>query len=167
MEAALSLGANMGDRLGRLKAARERLAALPDTELAACSAVYDTEPVDVRSEHADKAFLNAVVVLRTTLAPEALLDAVQRIETDLDRVRTADRNAPRPIDIDVLYVDGEQRADARLDLPHPRWARRRFVVQPLADVRPDRVLPGARRTVRNVLAVLPERPAVRKVAERW
>jgi 2-amino-4-hydroxy-6-hydroxymethyldihydropteridine diphosphokinase len=167
MEAALSLGANMGDRLAQLKAARDRLAALPDTELAACSGVYETEPVDVRPEYADKAFLNAVLVLRTELPPEALLDAVQRIETELGRVRTADRNAPRPIDIDVLYVDGERRADARLDLPHPRWARRRFVVQPLADVRPERVLPGEGRSVRAVLAALPERPAVRAFARAW
>jgi len=73
----------------------------------------------------------------------------------MGRIRTEDRNAPRVIDIDILYAGSVKRTDGNLDLPHPRWAQRRFVVQPLADVRPFLRLPGETRTVSDILKTLP------------
>lgn len=167
MEVALSLGSNLGDRLANLREARKRIEALPGVTVTACSKVYETEPVDVRPEHADKRFLNAVAVLRARKPVDALLKALQRIESELGRIRADDRNAPRSIDIDVLYADGVTQCGEHLTLPHPRWNERRFVVQPLADVRPDRLLQGEWRTVREVLHDLPEQPAAVEYAEEW
>ena len=163
MEYGLSLGSNLGDRQAWLACAAERVASLSSVRVIACSAIYETEPVDVRPEYRDSAFLNAVLIVAASDAPESLAERLRVIESELGRVRQEDRNAPRPIDIDLIYADTLQIETAGLTLPHPRWAARRFVVQPLADVRPDLVLPGQSRTVSQILATLPVRPA----AERW
>ena len=102
-EAALSLGSNLGDRLARLAAARDALAALPQTRLLAVSRVWETEPVEVPQAWREAVFLNAVVVVETALDADAFSVAVHGVETALGRVRGPVRNAPRAIDIDILY----------------------------------------------------------------
>ena len=163
-EIGLSLGSNLGDRLEHLKAAAGRIAALPGVRWRAASPVYETEPVGVRAEFKHLRYLNAVVIVAYEGALEALAGALHGIEADLGRRRGADRNAPRPIDIDIVYAGRERRSTPALEVPHPRWAERRFVAQPLADVRPDLVLPGRRRTVAQVLARLPGAAHVRRFA---
>ena len=111
--------------------------------------------------------LAAVLVVTAAIEPKVLSDAIHAIEDDLGRVRTEDQFAPRPIDIDILYAGETLSEDDDLTLPHPRWAERRFVVQPLADVRPDLVFPGDNSTVSEVLAQLPAEPAVRCYAKEW
>lgn len=155
VEFGLSLGSNLGDRLANLARARDRIAALPGVRLLARSAAYETSPVDVRPEFGHLMFINAVLVVASDAAPEALSDAVHRIEDEFGRLRGPDRNRPRPIDIDLIYAGGRRLSTPRLTLPHPRWSERRFVVQPLAEVRPDLRLPGEDRPVRDVLAALP------------
>jgi 2-amino-4-hydroxy-6-hydroxymethyldihydropteridine diphosphokinase len=166
-EYGISLGSNAGDRLALLRAAAAALEALPGSRLAARSAVYETEPVDVDPRYRDRAFLNAVAILESTLAPDALHARLQAIETAMGRQRGPDRNAPRTLDLDILYAGDRHEASASLHLPHPRWAERRFVVQPLADVRPDLVLPGAKGPVAAVLSALPPRPAVVPYSRDW
>lgn len=167
MECGLSLGSNQGDRLAYLVEARRRLDALDGVTVTAASAVYETEPVDVSPAFGDQSFLNAVLIVEVSLAVTELTAAVHAIETAMGRVRVHDRNAPRPIDIDVLYA-GDLRIDRPdLKVPHPRWSERRFVVEPLADVRPERVLPGATRTVSQLLAGQPETPRVAVFARAW
>ena len=80
-----------------------------------------------------------------------LLDQTRALETTLGRHHGAPRNAPRVIDIDLLYFGEVRCRDDTLELPHPRIAQRRFVLQPLADIRPDLVLPGQDRTVAMLL----------------
>ena len=167
MEYGISLGSNLGDRLAHLRRARERVAALPGVRLRASSPVYETEPVDVADVHRDKAYLNAVLIVTAAGGPEALAAALHTIESALGRVRVADRNAPRPIDLDLVYAVGTTRATRDLTLPHPRWHERRFVVQPLADVRPDLVLPGQTATVAAILAALPPTPSATLFAGEW
>jgi 2-amino-4-hydroxy-6-hydroxymethyldihydropteridine diphosphokinase len=157
----------VGDRLDHLRRAARRIAALPGVRIVAVAPVYETEPVGARPEYAGLSFLNTVLILDALDALDALSDAIHRIEADLGRRREADRNAPRTIDIDVLYAGDTCRADGKLDLPHPRWAERRFVVQPLADVRPDLVLPGANRTVAEQLAGLVDDKKVVCFAAEW
>lgn len=159
MEYGLGLGSNLGDRQAWLARAAERVAALPSVRVIARSSIYETEPVDVQPEYRDCAFLNAVLIVVAPDAAEALAERLRVIETELGRVRQEDRNAPRVIDIDLIYADTLLVETAGLTLPHPRWAERRFVVQPLADIRPDLVLPGQTRTVSQILAALPPRPA--------
>lgn len=155
MEIGLSLGSNLNQRLDNLREATHRVGGLPGTRIAAKAPVYETEPVGVKQEYATLHYLNTVVIIETDMALADLSNAIHQIETDMGRVRTEDQNAPRVIDIDVLYADALQQADGILDLPHPRWAQRRFVVQPLADVRPQLRLPGECRPVSEILKSLP------------
>ena len=155
IEAGLSLGGNLGDRIANLRGAVARIAVLPATTLLACSPIYETAPVGVKPEYSHLAYLNAVVIIRTALAIRDLSGRLHAIEAAMGRIRTSDRFAPRPIDIDILYAGGHVSDEADLTLPHPRWAARRFVLQPLADVRPGLVFPGTRETVAEVLRRLP------------
>lgn len=166
-EVALSLGSNLGDRLGRLTAARDALGALPRTRLLAASRVYETEPVEVPQTWHEDVFLNAVIVVATELEVSAFATAMHEIETALGRVRGPERNAPRAIDIDMIYF-GDLICDRPdLRLPHPEWARRRFVCAPLAEVRPDLVLPGQTCSVRTLLAKLPAQPTATPAISQW
>lgn len=167
MEIGLSLGSCLGDRLAYLSMARAMISALPGVTVVAASPVYETEPVGVKPEHAALPYLNAVLVVETDLAPESLRECLAEIEDAAGRVRGADKYAPRTLDIDVLYAGTLQHASETLTVPHPRWAQRRFVVQPLADVRPDLVVPGSAERVAQQLATIPLTPAVRLVETDW
>ena len=160
-EAAVGLGSNLGDRLGYLREARDRIAALPGTVSVEASPVYETEPVGVADAYRGLTYLNAVLLVRTLLDVEEWSRRLHALEDALFRVRTGERNAPRTIDIDLLTY-----GDARMDrpdlrLPHPQCLTRRFVCQPLADLRPGYVVPGQSRTIADLLASLPDRPWVR------
>ena len=127
--AGIGLGANLGDARAALDAAQHALAALRGTTLRAASSIYRTAPID--SSGPD--YLNAVVLLETLLAPHALLAELQRIEREHGRERPY-RNAPRTLDLDLLF-HGAQRLDTpTLTLPHPRLHERAFVLQPLAEL---------------------------------
>ncbi len=168
IEVGLSLGSNLGDRLAHLSRARDRIAALPGVRLLAQSAAYETSPVDVRPEYRDILFLNAVLVIASDVPPAALSDTLHAIEDEFGRRRGPDRNQPRPIDIDLIYAGSRALATPRLTLPHPRWAGRRFVVEPLAEVRPALRLPGETRTVRQVFSALPpSAESVTVFAREW
>jgi 2-amino-4-hydroxy-6-hydroxymethyldihydropteridine diphosphokinase len=166
-EQGLSLGSNLGDRLENLRVARARIARLPDVTVVASSSVYETEPVGVRPEYHDRPFLNAVVVVASAADPRALARELHAIEDAMGRRRSEDRNAPRVIDIDVIYVDNARIDEAELVVPHERWFERRFVVQPLCDLRPNLVIPGQAGTVRDVLLSLSQSSEVVEFATDW
>lgn len=155
MEIGLGLGSNLDHRLDNLREVTQRVTSLPETRLLAKAAIYETEPVDVKPEYAPLEYLNSVIIIESSMELSALSEAIHKIEADMGRVRTEDRNAPRTIDIDILYAGDIQQRDGILDLPHPKWAQRRFVVQPLADVRPFLRLPGETRTIAEILKNLP------------
>lgn len=166
-EVALSLGSNLGDRLAHLRAARDRIAALPGVRLVAQAPVYETEPVGVQPAYAHLSYLNTVLIVQTGLPVPELHRALARIEEELGRVRGADRFAPRTMDIDLLHADDQVQQTDRLTLPHPRWAQRRFVLQPWCDLCPERILPGTDRTLREHLAALPPGEAIKLHARVW
>lgn len=166
MEFGFSLGSNQGDAIANMREAKRRMLATPGVQWVAQSPLYETEPVGVAPEFADLKFINAVLVLEVPCTPGEWLTRLRELELEMGRQRTGDRNAPRPIDVDILY-SGDQIIDrGDLIVPHPRWAERRFVVQPLADVRPDLILPGAGKTVREILAGL-EGEAVTRLDTEW
>jgi len=135
--ACIGLGANLGDARAALDDAQRRLAALPRTTRVAASPLYRSAPVDA----AGPDFLNAAVLLRTSLPPRALLAALQRIEAVHGRERPY-RNAPRTLDLDLLLY-GQRRIDTpELTVPHPRLHLRAFALRPLLDVWPDALIPG-------------------------
>ncbi|GAA0496146.1 2-amino-4-hydroxy-6-hydroxymethyldihydropteridine diphosphokinase [Pigmentiphaga sp. GD03639] len=135
----VGLGANLGDPAATLRAALAALAAHPEVRQDALSRFYRTEPID--SSGPD--YVNAVVRLRTTLPPLALLDLLQDIERRHGRERPY-RNAPRTLDLDLLAYDGQRLDTPRLTLPHPRMHQRAFVLRPLSDIDPDMALPQGR-----------------------
>ena len=167
MEIAFSLGTNLGDRLANLRGAGVRIAALPTTRVVARSRIYETAPVGVKPQYQNMAYLNAVLVIETELRVETVSEQIHAIEAEMGRVRGDDRFAPRPIDIDILYAGREIRDTDSLTLPHPRWAQRRSVLQPLADVRADMILPGYAQRVCELLANLGGESEVVSLVESW
>ena len=166
-ETGFCLGSNVGGRLRLLSQAKTLILLEPDVKFVDQSPVYETEPVGVKPEHKTMKFLNAVLIVESPYTAEEWLPKIKKIEERLLRVRTEDRNAPRTIDIDILFC-GDQVVDSDLlQVPHSRWAERRFVVQPLAEVRPELVLPGAKTPVRKILAQMPDKNDVRLFSEKW
>jgi 2-amino-4-hydroxy-6-hydroxymethyldihydropteridine diphosphokinase len=133
----ISLGSNLGDRLAHLREAVDRLGPVREGGHLLRSPVYETEPVDCPP--GSGSFYNAVVEIESSLAPLELLAFTQSIERELGRPEVRDRNAPRTIDLDLLYCDQLVLDEPDLVLPHPRMRQRAFVVLPLAAIRPDLV----------------------------
>jgi len=167
MEFGLSLGSNLGDRATNLVEARRRIAAIPGVHIVAQSPLYETEPVGVKPEYKDVDFLNAILVIETIKPPSELHLLLTNVERDIGRQRTTDKYAPRTVDIDLIYAGDETIDRAGLKIPHPLWSKRRFVLQPLSDVRPDLLIPGYDKTVAQILAALPKGEAVKLFQKEW
>ena len=166
MRAGVALGSNLGDRLANLRAARKAIVDLAGVEPPILSsAIYETEPVDC--EPGAEKFLNAVLEFDYDGDPVNLLKNLTEIERALGRPRDRARNVSRQIDIDLLYADDLSVENERLQLPHPRLHRRKFVLQPLADIRPDLTLPNQTKTVRELLAQIEDSTKVICFAEKW
>lgn len=136
----IALGSNMGDRHAKLQGAVDSLSDTPEVWLTAVSSVYETTPVD--APEGSEPFLNAVVLLDTTLSAHTLLDRAHAVEAAFGRERDGTPNAPRTLDVDLIVV-GERRADDDdLKLPHPRAHERGFVLVPWAEIEPDAEIPG-------------------------
>jgi 2-amino-4-hydroxy-6-hydroxymethyldihydropteridine diphosphokinase len=146
----VALGSNLGDRMAALQGAVDALADTPDVWITGVSPVSETDPVDSPPEA--EAYLNAVVLIDTTLAAHRLLDRALAVEDAFDRERTEIRNAPRTLDIDLIVV-GDRRSDDELKLPHPRAKDRAFVLRPWHDLEPEAELPEAGR-IADLLARL-------------
>ena len=166
MRTAVALGSNLGDRLANLRSARKAILDLPNVKPPILSsAIYETDPVGCEPE-AGK-FLNAVLEFDYEGDPLDLLKNLKEIESALGRPPNHPRNISRKIDIDLLYC-GDTATDAEeLQLPHPRMHLRKFVLQPLADIRPDLVLPGQTKTVRELLAQIGDSGKVVHSIDRW
>lgn len=153
MRTGIALGSNIEPRLAHLQSARERIFRLHSgVEPLLCSKVYETSPVGCPAD--SPLFLNAALEVSTELEPQNLFDEVKKIERDLGRPPSAERNAPRVIDIDLLYCENLTISTPSLTLPHPRIALRRFVLRPLADIRPELLLPGLSKRVQELLEEL-------------
>lgn len=153
--AGIALGSNLGDRHANLQAALDALRAIATPgEPVLAAPVYQTTPLFCPPGSPD--FLNTVVEIAFNGTALELLEKTQAAEAALGRVRGTERNAPRVIDVDLLYFGDEVIEYDALVLPHPRIGERRFVLQPLADIRPELVLPGQTRSVAEMLAGLPE-----------
>jgi len=166
MRTAVALGSNLGDRLANSRSARKAILDLPNVKPPILSsAIYETDPVGCEPE-AGK-FLNAVLEFDYEGDPLDLLKNLKEIESALGRPPNHPRNISRKIDIDLLYC-GDTATDAEeLQLPHPRMHLRKFVLQPLADIRPDLVLPGQTKTVRELLAQIGDSGKVVHSIDRW
>ena len=138
--AVLAIGSNLGDRVFNLQGAVDALGDTPEVWLTGVSPVYETEPVDAPEGSED--FLNAVVMIDTTLSAPTLLDRALAIESAYGRERGGERNAPRTLDVDLLVVGDRRANDDHLVLPHPRAAERAFVLAPWHDLDSEAEIPG-------------------------
>jgi 2-amino-4-hydroxy-6-hydroxymethyldihydropteridine diphosphokinase len=166
MRIGVALGSNLGDRLANLRAARKAIADLTGAKGSVLeSPVYETEPVGC--EPGAGKFLNAVLEIEYNGDPTDLLQKLIRIEESLGRDRNHARNVSRKIDIDLLYAGELNVENEQLQLPHPRLHLRKFVLQPLADFRPELILPNQTKTVRELLAQTGDSTKVTCFAEKW
>jgi 2-amino-4-hydroxy-6-hydroxymethyldihydropteridine diphosphokinase len=166
MRTGIALGSNLGNRLANLRAGREAVTKLPAVTVPIISSrVYETDPVGTGPDAGR--FLNAVIEVDFTGQPMALLDALQEIEAAMGRPSKRPRNAPRTLDLDILYVGNLVLSNEEIVIPHPRLHQRRFVLTPLHDLRPDLLLPGQQRTVAQLLATLEDPADVEVFRETW
>jgi len=142
IRAFVAIGANLGDARATVLGAMADLDGLPETRVAARSSLYRSAPVDATGPD----FVNAVVELETGLAPEPLLRELQRLELGAGRERPY-RNAPRTLDLDLLYHGDTTMANGTLSLPHPRISERAFVLLPLSEIAPELVTQAQLRQV--------------------
>jgi len=176
MKVGIALGSNLGDRLANLRAARETIVDLVQQRTDSpgrasnktsvlVSPIYETDPIGC--EPGASKFLNSVLEIEYDGDPTDLLQKLIRIEESLGRDRDHARNVSRKIDIDLLYAGELNVENERLQLPHPRIHLRKFVLQPLADIRPELVLPNQTKTVRGLLAQIKDSTKVICFAEKW
>ena len=166
MRAGIALGSNVGEPLANLKAARAEIERIGGAEPPLLgSKIYETEPVDC--EPGAASFLNAVVEIGFNAGPPQLLAALRQIERQLGRPSVHPRNVSRIIDLDLLYIGDLQLETSELRLPHPRMHERAFVLQPLADIRPELVLPNQRQSIAQLLADLGDTSQLVRNAAQW
>ena len=147
----IGLGSNTGDRLAALSDAAHALEAIGRTNVEAVSPVYATEAHGLAGQAPQPEHLNAVVKLRTSLAPAALLEQLQAIERKAGRDPQAPRWSPRPLDLDLLLYGSLILEAPSLIVPHPRLWERRFVLCPLAELAPDLQVPRTGSSVASLL----------------
>ena len=167
IEVGLSLGSNTGKRLASLVEAKKLILNIRGVSLTDQSSVYETEAKDVRAEFKALNFLNTILIIQTSISIRNLLRIFFSIERELGRKPSFLRNAPRVIDIDIIYAGQMQINEEELIIPHPQWARRRFVLCPLCEVRPNLHIPGQSGTVSDVLSHLKDETMVRLYASKW
>ena len=166
MRAGIALGANLGERQSSLTTARAQIFGLVGAAPPFLSSpLFETEPVDC--EPGASAFLNAVVEIGYDGSAHQLLEKLREIENALGRPAAHARNHSRTIDLDLLYHGLHILDDAQLQLPHPRLHRRGFVLHPLAEIRPDLILPGQTRTIRELSEELGQALPVVRAARQW
>ena len=158
----IALGSNLGDSRGAVLRAMERLQELSDQPLAK-SSLIETAPVDCPPGSPN--FVNAAVRLipRPDETPESLLAKLQKLEAEFGRTPKKVLNEARPLDLDLIAFGDEVRFGPQLTLPHPRAHLRQFVLQPLADIAPDLILPGQGRPVSELLLQLTSGEIVRRL----
>jgi 2-amino-4-hydroxy-6-hydroxymethyldihydropteridine diphosphokinase len=152
----LSLGSNLGNREQNLRGAIRQASAFG--RLVAVSSFYQTEPVEFTDQ---PWFLNCVIALETATQPAQLMAELLRIEHEMGRQRVL-KKGPRSIDIDILLFGDDVVNTPELTIPHPEMGRRRFVLQPLAEIAPELLHPVSQKTVTQILAELPAGQRVQK-----
>lgn len=153
----IALGSNLGDREANLRHGIELLLqCLPGARLTAQASLYETAPVDCAPGTA--AFVNSVIEIEADLSPTELHQHLAAVEEVMGRPAIREKNAPRTLDLDLLYAGDVISDDPALTLPHPRLHLRRFVLEPLAEIRPNKVLPGMTKTVSQLLETLTDAP---------
>ena len=144
----ISVGANLGDKMANCRFGIARLGDLPEATQSVTSPFYRTAPVDYLDQDW---FVNAAVRFRTALAPLTLLDHITAIQKQAGRVGDKIRFGPRVLDLDIIFYGTQVIRSPRLEIPHPRMHKRRFVLQPICDIDPQFIHPVFGQRVRKLL----------------
>jgi len=158
----IAFGSNQGNRQDYCDRAIALMGLLPNSKVTGVSSYYETEPVGTDRDQNDLWFYNGVVRIETQLQPERLFAICQETERCLGRNPEA-RNAPRTIDLDILFFGNHIIDSPELSIPHPRLHQRRFVLAPLVELAPDWIHPQHDQTVQYLLDQLTETPQVRRL----
>jgi 2-amino-4-hydroxy-6-hydroxymethyldihydropteridine diphosphokinase len=148
VKAGIALGSNLGDRWAQVHEGLEFLRSLSADQDLKRSSLYETAPVDCPP--GSGSFVNAVAEIAWAGSVRELLAHLQEFELKKGRKPVREINAPRPLDLDILYFGAERLNETDLIIPHPRMTERRFVLEPLTEIRPDLVLPGQTKSVEEL-----------------
>ena len=144
VQVCVAFGANLGDAQATVLQAIQDVGALANTQLHKASSLYASAPYEATGPE----FINAVAIYETDLRPLELLDALQNLENIAGRERPF-ANAPRTLDLDIIFYGDVALDKPRLTVPHPRWQERAFVLVPLAEISPEKVSLGSLENVAN------------------
>lgn len=150
----MGVGSNLGDRKRTIKEAREALAQTPRVEFLRSAPLYETEPIG--GPLGQEKYINTVWEIRTSSSPRALFQILQGMEIKFGRRRGAEKNAPRTLDLDLLFYGEAIVSESDLVVPHPHLGVRWFVLKPLWDLRADLVHPVFQESVCEMLDGLDE-----------
>ena len=157
VDAYLSFGSNIAPRFEILQCAIEALHLLPDSGVKLVSSIYEAEAV---SPYPQADYLNCVAHIKTELTPEELLTSCRKIEFSNGRPVSRNKSAPRTLDIDIIFYGDRIINSDKLIVPHPRYADRRFVLEPLAEIAPDYICPDTGTSVADTLDQCTDRSRV-------
>ena len=157
VDAYLSFGSNIAPRFEILQCAIEALHLLPDSGVELLSSIYETEAV---SPYSQADYLNCVAHIKTELTPEALLTSCREIEFSNGRPVSRNKSAPRTLDVDIIFYGDRIINSGKLIVPHARYADRRFVLEPLAEIAPDYICPDTGTSVAHTLDQCTDRSRV-------
>ncbi|MFC1477423.1 2-amino-4-hydroxy-6-hydroxymethyldihydropteridine diphosphokinase [candidate division KSB1 bacterium] len=152
----LGLGSNLGDRRVFISGAIKRLSEYPGLAISQCSSFYESEPVGYTLQNT---FFNAVLEISYAFDPETLLDTVKEVECEMGRSGSF-QWGPREIDIDILFFNAHICESRRLSIPHPELYKRRFVLEPLAEIAPDFLCPVTELSVKELLRICEDKSDV-------
>lgn len=162
----IGLGSNLGDTVLTIARAGEELSSLESTTLVKLSALYETAPVDAGGG----AFINAVAMVETSMAAGKFLKSLQAMESAMGRERPPDKKPgkageaeARTLDLDLLLFDEETIEEPGLIVPHPRMTDRRFVMEPLAEISGDLLVPGTGKTAARIAQELAQHVPIQQV----
>ena len=163
-EIGIALGSNVGDRWEHIRAAIRFLKNLSPNHFIEVSSFYETSPVGC--PEGSSPFLNAVAIIKVSETPERFLAKLRTFEKERGRTEVYKKNSPRPLDLDILFWGDQIIKNEVLIVPHPRLLERRFVLQPLCELRPDLVLPGETKSLHYFLSNLTTDEKVTRVENK-
>ena len=163
----IAFGSNLGNRLSNLRQAKRLLLNYsPEPEQSLFSAVFETAPVDCMA--GTSSFLNAVGEIPLAVTLEVALELCTEIERKFGRSENRKKNSPRSIDLDIIYAGSLIRSTPKLQIPHLKLSQRRFVLEPLASIRPDLIPPSLTKTIDALLNDLKtDEPPLKKMLITW